>query len=190
MFTETTHVFGRGRAPTAPYRTERLTLRAWTEADATDHFAVYSQWEVMRWLGADPQPITDPAQSVPRILRWATLRNDPFGIWAVVPDAVGRPVGSALLGPLQDGAGSPLPEFEVGWHLHPDHWGHGYATESARLLLDLAWQSGLDEVWAVVRPGNDRSTAVAERLGMSPQGLTDRWYGVPLQSYRVLASMR
>lgn len=177
----------RRAVPPAPYRTPRLTLRAWTEQDAADHFAVYSQWDVMRWLGADPQPLTDPSQSSAGIARWAARQDDPYGIWAVVPDDVGRPVGSALLVPLQDGAGNPAPEVEVGWHLHPDVWGRGYATEAAAALVDLAWTAGLDEVWAVIHPGNDRSVAVTQRLGMTPEGLTERWYGVPLESYRVTA---
>lgn len=178
-------VTGTLRAPPAPYRTERLTLRAWTEDDAADHFAIYSRWDVMRWLGADPQPYTDPHQSSATIERWGARRDDPFGIWAVVPDGVGRAVGTALLVPLQDGAGNAVPEVEVGWHFHPDAWGHGYATESARALVDLAWATGLEEVWAVIHPGNDRSVAVTERLGMAAQGVTDRWYGVPLESYRL-----
>jgi RimJ/RimL family protein N-acetyltransferase len=40
------------------------------------------------------------------------------------------------------------------------------------------------EVWAVLYPDNERSAAVARRLGMEPQGLTTRWYGVELLSFR------
>ena len=29
------------------------------------------------------------------------------------------------------------PAVEVGWRLHPDHWGHGYATEAAPASLEL-----------------------------------------------------
>jgi RimJ/RimL family protein N-acetyltransferase len=174
------------RSP-APYRTDRLELRAWTLDDADAHFDIYSRWEVMKWLGADPQPLTDPERSAAGIERWAARRDDPFGIWAVVPDEVGRPVGAALLVPLQDGDGNPVEEVEVGWHLHPDFWGRGYATESAQRLLDLAWEAGLTEVWAVIHPGNDASVSVTRRLGMTPEGLTTRWYGVPLESFRIAA---
>lgn len=160
-------------------------MRAWTTEDAADHFAVYSQWEVMRWLGADPQPLQAPAASLAAIERWAARRRDPFGIWAVVPEEIGRPVGSALLVPLQDAAGELAPEVEVGWHLHPDVWGRGYATEAARALLELAFQAGQTEVWAVVHPGNHRSVAVTARLGMASEGITERWYGVPLEAYRL-----
>ena len=65
-----------------------------------------------------------------------------------------------LLVPLPDGAG----EFEVGWHFHPDAWGHGYATEAARGALGWAFDRGLDEVYAVVRPDNAPSLKVCGRL--------------------------
>jgi RimJ/RimL family protein N-acetyltransferase len=175
---------GTGRTA-APYRTERLELRAWEAADRDDHFAIYSHWDVMRWLGPGPKPLTAPDQSAAGIERWAGRRDDPYGLWAVVPHDVGRPVGSVLLVPLQDGEGHAVPEVEVGWHFHPDHWGHGYATESAQVLLDQAWASGLEEVWAVVHHGNDRSVAVTERLGMEPMGVTDRWYGMELDAFRL-----
>ena len=72
-------------------------------------------------------------------------------------------------------------DVEVGWHLHPDHWGHGYATEAAQRLMEHARDDlGLSTINALAYPGNDRSLAVMRRLGMVPRGETDRWYGVQL----------
>ena len=59
-------------------------------------------------------------------------------------------------------------------------WGFGVATESARVLIDQARAHGLAEVHAVVYPGNLRSLAVCDRLGMTRLGVTDEWYGVEL----------
>ncbi len=166
-------------------RTERLLLRPWTTTDVDHHFDIYRRWEVMRWLGADPKPLSSPEESAAGIIRWQERCQWPYGLWAVVPEKIGHPVGSALLVHLQDADGQPCPEVEVGWHFHPDHWGNGYATESARCLLEAAWAEGLDEVWAVIHPGNSASVAVTERLGMTSQGTTERWYGVELESYRI-----
>ena len=73
----------------------------------------------------------------------------------------------------------PLPasgDTEIGWHLHPDAWGFGYAAEAARRVLDYGFAAGLPEVVAVTYPENIASQAVARRIGMSPHGLTDRYY--------------
>jgi RimJ/RimL family protein N-acetyltransferase len=82
---------------------------------------------------------------------------------------------------VPDGGGA----IEVGWHLHPDSWGHGFATEAARAVLDRAFADGLDEAIAVVRPGNAPSVAVCLRLGMEPLGTTDRYYGTELELFRL-----
>ena len=59
------------------------------------------------------------------------------------------------------------PAVEVGWRLHPDWWGHGYATEAAAASLRLGFESGgLDEIVAFTTTLNTRSQAVMERLGM------------------------
>ena len=68
-------------------------------------------------------------------------------------------------------------DIEVGWHLHPDSWGHGYATEAARGAVERGLAAGLDEIYAVVSPGNAASMAVARRLGMASIGRHTNWYG-------------
>ena len=79
-------------------------------------------------------------------------------------------------------------EFEVGWHFHPDCWGLGLATESARATLVWGFEHGLTETYAVVRPDNDRSIAVCRRLGMQARGLTSAYYDAELELFRVSAA--
>ena len=66
------------------------------------------------------------------------------------------------------------PEVEIGWHLHPDVWGRGIATEAATRVLGHA--SDLPRIVAVTHPDNEASQRVARRLGMRDEGLTDRYY--------------
>jgi RimJ/RimL family protein N-acetyltransferase len=180
------HAVYRARvADSAVFRTDRLLVRQWTHDDVDVMFDVYRRWEVSRWLGAAPRVAGSPEEMHGRVDRWADAGQGTYGIWAVVPAASGVPVGTVLLVPLQDGTGALLDEVEVGWHLHPDAWGHGYATESARGALERAWAGGLDEVHAVVLPGNEASVAVTRRLGMEPVGRTDRYYGVEMDHFVV-----
>ena len=54
-------------------------------------------------------------------------------------------------------------------------------------VIDRAFGLGLPEVYAVVRPGNDRSMAVCRRLGMTQLGRMRRWYDVELEAFRLMA---
>src|SRR3954470_1205764 len=168
-------------------RTARLRLRAWTTSpeDVARLTDLYGREEVTRWIGGNTEgaPPGQPARGgLPA--RWAAVsaHDDRFGCWAIERED-GVPAGTLLLKPLPNGVG----EVEVGWHLHPDSWGHGYATEAAAAVIDRAFQSGLPEVYAVVRPGNEASTAVCRRLGMTSLGRMRRWYGVELEAFRLIA---
>ena len=169
--------------------TERLRLRPWTHspADLARLTDLYGRDEVTRWLGGTPSVPPDEL-----VTRWASVHasDERFGCWAidVTVGAVGRegqsPVaGTVLFKPLPNGVG----EVEVGWHLHPDSWHHGYATEAARAVIQRGFEAGLPEVYAVVRPGNDPSLAVCRRLGMAPLGRMRRWYDVELEAFRLMA---
>ena len=171
--------------PLTPLRTERLLLRAWEESDAEAVLDIYSREDVYRWLGNPPTPCPDLDAARARIERWSTPPTEPLdGLWAIeTPGIEGispQPCGTALLVPLTTSSGEQTEAREIGWHLHPDAWGFGIATESARVLIDQARANGLAEVHAVVYPDNVRSLAVCDRLGMTRLGVTDEWYGVEL----------
>jgi RimJ/RimL family protein N-acetyltransferase len=156
-------------------QTDRVAVRPWRIDEADRLFDIYRRLEVVRWLNGRPMTgRADAVQSIERNLE--RLAADPrFGLWAVVERATDTAAGSVLLKPLPDGAG----EIEVGWHLHPDSWGRGLATDAARLLVARGFDLGLPEIWAVTHLDNRRSARVCEKLGMRLLGVTDRWYHEP-----------
>jgi RimJ/RimL family protein N-acetyltransferase len=184
------------------FRTARLSGRDWTAGDAGDAFAIYGRDEVTRWLGPEPRhPVESLAQMRDSLgRRIARARQEPdYGLWPLELRATGTVVGAALLSPLP---GSD--DLEIGWHLNPDHWGAGYATEAGRGVIALAFgrtrvgqdQVGpaladrparpvLDQVLAVVDPDNVRSQNVCRRLGMRHCGQTDQYYGLTLELFRL-----
>ena len=163
-------------------RTARLRLRPWTTRrdDLARLMDLYARNEVTRWLGGTPS--VSPLELV---ARWRAVAETDgrFGVWALEAAGVGTVAGTVLLKPLPHGVG----EVEVGWHLHPDSWGCGYATEAARAVIARGFEAGLPEVYAVVRPGNAASVAVCARLGMTPLGRMRRWYDVELDAFRLMA---
>jgi len=163
--------------------TERLVIRMWTDdpADLDRLRDIYSRDEVMRWLGGGS--VTSDAPVL--LERWRAVheRDSRLGCWAIEVRDTGVVAGTLLLKPLPGDGG----EIEVGWHLHPDSWGHGYATEAARAALAHGFAHGLPVIYAVVRPDNERSLAVVRRLDMRPLGRTDRWYGRELELFAAYA---
>lgn len=148
--------------------TRRCLIRDWRDDEAGRLFDIYQHDEVSRWTG-----------SVARATRWRQLEA-PFGGWAVEERVTGAVAGTVLLSPYRDG------EVEVGWHFHPDSWGRGLATEAARAVIAYGFSLGLPEIFAVVRPDNERSLAVCKRLGMTALGRTDRWYDTELEAFELL----
>jgi len=76
-----------------------------------------------------------------------------------------RMVGFARLGP------TGVRAAHLGYAIHADHWGHGYATDASRTLLRFAFTSlGKHRVSAAIGPDNQASIAVVKRLGFSYEG--------------------
>jgi RimJ/RimL family protein N-acetyltransferase len=171
-------------------RTSRLVLRSWVEEDAPAFLDIYSRYEVIRWLGPQPRRVAvTTLESALERIRYREERisglTAPMGLWAIVPAGGERdePIGTILLMPLEDDDG-PTGLVEVGWHLHPDHQGRGYATEAAGAVLDAAPATGIDEALALIDLDNVPSQRVARRLGMTDEGMTNRWFGLSLRQYR------
>jgi RimJ/RimL family protein N-acetyltransferase len=76
-------------------------------------------------------------------------------------------------------------EVEVGWHLHPDSWRRGYATEIAQGALKKGFAEGLTQIYATVKPGNIKSIAVCHRLGMESLGLSSKWDDTEYELFRI-----
>lgn len=154
-------------------------------ADAPTVQQIYSLVEVVRWLGdGDPVPCNDLDQAGRWIERWRERDDPPLGYWAIEASAgpmAGRTIGSVLLVPLPNGDG----EVEIGWSLHPDAWGHGYAAEAARAVLARGFDGGLDEIHAVTHLTNEASMAVARRIGMEHTGIVHTWYDEPSQHFLI-----
>ena len=110
------------------------------------------------------------------IERWTALAHPIHHIWAIERTADGHLLGTLLLKPIPASQGLELNDTEIGWHLHPDAWGHGYATEAARAALEFGLAAGLTKVVAVTYPENTASQAVATRIGMRCLGLSSAYY--------------
>ena len=126
--------------------------------------------ERVRWL---------PEEEDARALFVERLREDPGsrGWWAwlaTLPD--GEQVGSGGFG----GRPGPNRRLTVGYGIHEEHRGKGYATELLTLLADWALaQPEVDIVRATITPANAASLRVAAKAGFAATGerLQDEEHG-------------
>lgn len=167
--------------------TERLVLRPWRLEDAEQALPVYGDGRVARWLSPAMDRVSDLAGMRLVLQQWMGENErlmPPAGRWAMELKDGGRLVGGAILLPLPPGD----EDLEMGWQLHPDHWGNGYAAEAGRALARWAFTKGVDELFAVARTANDRAMATARRIGLEWVGETDKYYGLHLQVLRLRAA--
>jgi len=154
--------------------TDRLLLRPLTTADLDEVAAMHAMPEVVRTMGTYGRASTR-ARLERNEQEW---REYGYGLVAIVERATGRFLGRSGL--------KYWPQFdetEVGWVLRADAWGHGFATEAGRACIEWGFRSfDLPYLTAMIRPDNDRSIRVAERLGMAPVR-PDLLFEVPVTVY-------
>lgn len=149
--------------PDYPIRTERLSLRPLDPVGDVDAVQAYrSLPDVCRYVPFEP----GPREELARRLAGARSALDEAGqvLWlAAVLTASDQVVGDVMLF-WHDAVHR---SGEIGYVLHPDHQGHGYATEACRALLGLAFDGlGLHRVTGRIDARNHASAAVLRRLGM------------------------
>jgi RimJ/RimL family protein N-acetyltransferase len=101
-----------------------------------------------------------------------------YGLWLIQEKGTTDPVGTVGLRPLEDLG------LEILYSLASAAQGKGYATEAARCVVAHAFDAlGLPEILAEIDEGNIGSTAVVQRLGMTPFAVVPSVLG-PLIRYR------
>lgn len=150
--------------------TPRLRLRQWRAGDRAPFAAINADPEVMRHIGSGVLGRAGSDELLNRLRREWT-RNG-HGLWALERREDGALLGFCGLA-VPGFLPQVLPAVEIGWRLRRDAWGHGYATEAARAALAAGWHDlALAQVISIIHPDNERSMAVAERLGMRVTGRT------------------
>jgi RimJ/RimL family protein N-acetyltransferase len=150
--------------PAFPIRTERLILRPFVQSDFDVVFDMQSRPEVVQYLMWDVMDREAVQTFLERRLRQTAIEADDAAIVlaATIPPS-DRVIGEFMLRLTS----SRHRQGEIGWSLHPDAQGHGYATEAARELLRLGFEElGLHRIAADADPRNTGSVRIMERLGM------------------------
>lgn len=154
--------------PDYPIRTPRLDLRPVTTDDFTAIHAYQRLPEVCRYLYWGPLDEAGSRASVATKCSRTTLRESGDILQlAVVVRETGTLVGDVTF----VWTSAEHRQGGIGYVFHPDHAGHGYATEASRALLKLGFEElRLHRIQAELDGRNTASAKLLERLGMRREG--------------------
>jgi ribosomal-protein-alanine N-acetyltransferase len=161
--------------------TERLRLRPYRFDDLDDLHAMFSDPEHMRWY---PAPFVREISQAWLERQIAAYGTRGFALWIVEDRATHGFLGTA--GPTVQLV-EDVEEVEIGWHTRPGRKGEGIAPEAAAAARDWAFANlDVDHLISLVRPENQASVRVAEKIGMHVdrevdyKGLWHRVYRIDL----------
>ena len=164
----------------APVPTDRLVLRLMTGADVDDIHLYQSREDVCRYLLFEPRSRDEVEKQVARHAVATTLEKDgDYWQLAIELPATGTTPARVIGDIYFTIANLENSKAEIGWSLHPDFAGRGYASEAANAVLRIAFQTlRLHRVVAELDPRNDASVALCKRLGMREEAffVKDLWF--------------
>jgi ribosomal-protein-alanine N-acetyltransferase len=128
-------------------------------------------------LNADPAvmeffPSTLDEAGTRELVERITQQYTPEGFGWYAVDRLDTDTFIGLIGFLRPRYEAPFsPPVEIGWRLHQDAWGQGFATEGAKACLAFGQDTlGMNKVFSYTPVPNRRSERVMQKLGMEKVG--------------------
>ncbi len=151
------------------FETPRLVVRRLTLADAPFAFDLVNTPDFVRYIGDKGVCDILGAERYLREGAIASYEKNGFGLYLVLRKTDQQPLGIAGLVKRDS-----LEFADLGYAFMPEYWGHGYAAEAARGVLEYAsHQLGLGPLLAITSPDNDGSIKLLVRLGFRDDGLKE-----------------
>ncbi len=145
-------------------RTTRLTLRSARPDDLEAIHAVLSDPRATRWWSTPPH---------------GTLQQTQVWLDGMIANGPGQPDFVIERDGVVIGKAGFFHLPEVGYILHPDHWGQGFAGEAVAASIDHVFTTrDIDDVTADVDPENAASIRLLERLGFVRTGFAERTWEI------------
>jgi ribosomal-protein-alanine N-acetyltransferase len=145
------------------FESERLILR-WAELDdAGDMLEIFSDDATLRFIHAPKA--TSLEDVITNSLEGFHFKN-PTGKWVLEEKSTGKMVGSIDLRIDEDNHSG-----EIGYVIHPDYTGKGFATEAAARVMRLGFETiGLNRIYSFHAPENPASGKVMQNIGLKYEG--------------------
>lgn len=141
--------------------TERLYLRKFQQKDAENIYELNLDPEVLKFTG--DEAFKNVVEANLFIQNYDHYKKYGFGRWAVINKKTDSFLGWCGLKYTES-----LDEFDIGFRFFRKYWNKGYATESAKLCLNLGFNKhGMKTIFGRAVKENTASIKVLEKIGMS-----------------------
>lgn len=160
---------GRAHKLVRPLITERLVLEPITISHAPVLFSILADPRTQLWMPAPKTTTVDELREQYAAADEGRLDPERLGVgftWAICQFATGRYIGK-----IDVTVATTRWAINVGYIIAPGHWGHGYATEALRAVVEFMWTIKVKGCIAYVRPGNVASCRVLQRVGFASAGM-------------------
>lgn len=149
--------------------TKRLILRPVTLDDAQDFFEMDSNPNVHKYLGNNPvQTIEQSKAMIKDILKQYEDYN--LGRLAVIKKDTNEFLGWSGL-KYERVVRKEFNYYDIGYRFKEQHWGKGYATESAIASLEYGFKDlKLKEICGAAEAHHLVSNIILKKIGMKPSG--------------------
>jgi [ribosomal protein S5]-alanine N-acetyltransferase len=152
--------------PLRPLRTERLVLRQILASDAQEILFLRSDERVMEFI------CRERAQTINDAIAFITRINDSLQSDAGITWGISLKDEDTLIGTI--GFYRLVKEHfraEVGYLLHPDHWGKGIMTEALETVVHYGFHTlNFHTIEADLDPNNTGSKRILEKAGFIQEG--------------------
>ena len=149
--------------------TERLVLRRFTMADLDDFIEMRNRPELYEYMIDTSKSSREEYESA---LQHMVDNYDsdisPTYTWAVVLKETGKVIGKTSIEHVYPKHN----RVELGWSLHPDYQGHGYATEFGVAFINYVFNTtDTHRIHGFIWEGNISSRKLIEKLGFVYEGM-------------------
>ena len=148
------------------FESDRLYLRPTTEEDAALVLAILTAPKALKFIGDRNLYSEEDAREYIRSRALPQLRERGYANYTLVTKETGTKVGVCGLYVRPD-----LELIDLGYALHPDHEGQGYAREASKRIMQAAKERfGQLKLSAITHGENTASIKVLEALGFRHLG--------------------
>jgi RimJ/RimL family protein N-acetyltransferase len=154
---------------TIPIETERLRLRPFAQGDLDALANILARPDVMRYLYEEPRTRDEVAAVLTQRVAMNHLTHQGDNLMlAVETRDTSEMIGNVnLIWTSQEHA-----QGEIGYTLHPDHWGNGYATEAVSAVMSYGFREiDLHRIVGTCDDRNEASRRLLERVGMRREAM-------------------